>query len=308
MAYASRPYASLDDLREIQAAITAAWLTPRRPLIPQTIGDVAWWLAGGGPDADWPARIRIWTDGARTVGWGWLTPPRILDWFVAPGLDEADEWRLREAILAWAGRQAAALAPAGEPPPSLHVWAPDGWPEADLVARLGYTVTDEALNQHFQSLERELPEPEVAPGYALRTVAGPEEIPARVEVHRSAFGTQRLTVEKYEILVGLPGYRYDLDAVAVAPDGSFAAMTMCWLDEAAQVGYFEPVGTHQDHRKLGLGKAVNTFGLRRLQQEGAREALVYAETSNAASNALYRSVGFRPIAIHRLYVAPPGTG
>ena len=306
MAYASRPYASLDDLREIQAAITAAWLTPRRPLIPQTIGDVAWWLAQGGADADWPSRIRIWTDGPRTVGWGWISPPRTLDWFVAPGLDEADERRLREAILAWAAGQVAALAPTGDPPPSLLVWAADAWPEADLLDRLGYTVTDEALNQHFQSLDRELPEPEVAPGYSLRTVAGPEEIPARVEVHRSAFAPSKMTLEKYEILVGLPGYRYDLDAVAVAPDGSFAAMTMCWLDAPAEVGYFEPVGTHQDHRRLGLAKAVNTYGLRRLRDEGAREALVYSEASNAASNALYQSVGFRPIAVHRQYVAPPG--
>jgi ribosomal protein S18 acetylase RimI-like enzyme len=135
-------------------------------------------------------------------------------------------------------------------------------------------------------------------------MAGPDEIPARVEVHRSAFAPSKLTVEKYDILVGLPGYRYDLDCVAVAPDGSFAAFTMCWLDPEAAVGYFEPVGTHQDHRRLGLGKAVNTFGLRRLREEGAREALVYGEVANPASQALYRSVGFREIAVHRRYVAP----
>ena len=308
MAYESRAYASLDDLREIQAAITAAWLTPRRPLIPQTIGDVAWWLAGGGPDADWPARIRIWTDGARTVGWGWISLPNVLDWFVAPDVDEADERALRREVIAWATERIAALAaPTEGPGPTLEVWAADDWPEAELVAALGFTRTDEALSQLFQSLERDLPEPQVAPGYALRTVAGPAEIPARVEVHRSAFAPSKLTLEKYEILVGLPGYRYDLDCVAVAPDESFAAFTMCWLDTEAALGYFEPVGTHQDHRRLGLGKAVNAFGLRRLREEGAREALVYAETANAVSQALYRSVGFRPIAIHRRYAAPrPG--
>ena len=112
-----------------------------------------------------------------------------------------------------------------------------------------------------------------------------------------------MSVEKYEILVGLPGYRYDLDAVAVAPDGSFAAMTMCWLDRVAELGYFEPVGTHQDHRRLGLAAAVTTFGLRRLRDEGAREAMVFADAPNAASNALYQSVGFRPIAMHRKYTA-----
>jgi mycothiol synthase len=307
MAFTSRPYASVDDLREIQAALTAAWLTPRRPLIPQTIGDVAWWLAGGGPDADWPARIRIWTSGGRTVGWGWLSLPATLDWFVAPDVGEADENALRREMLAWATGQVAALATPDAVPPALETWAADGWREEGVVAGLGFSRTDEALTQFFQSLDRELPEPRVPAGYDLRTVAGPEEIPARVEVHRSAFAPSRMTVEKYGILVGLPGYRYDLDAVVVAPDGSFAAFTMCWLDRAAEVGYFEPVGTHQDHRKLGLGKAVNLFGLRRLRDEGAREALVYAEVANPASQALYRSVGFRPIATHRKYVARPGS-
>jgi mycothiol synthase len=275
MAFTSRPYASLDDLRDIQAALTAAWLTPRRPLIPQTIGDVAWWLAGGGADADWPARIRIWSSGGRTVGWGWLNLPATLDWFVAPDVDAGEERALRRDMLDWATAQSTALAPTepGAAPRPLEIWAPDGWPEADLVAGLGFTRTDEALTQLFQTLDRELPEPELPAGYAVRTVRGPEEIPARVEVHRSAFAPSKMTIEKYEILVGLPGYRYDLDAVVVAPDGSFAAFTMCWLDPVAGVGLFEPVGTHQDHRKLGLGKAVNLFGLHRLREEGAREAL-----------------------------------
>ena len=318
MALSSRPYASVDDLREIQAAITAAWVSPLRPLVAQTIGDVAWWLASGGPDADWPARIRIWTEGTRTVGWGWFSLPNGLEWFVAPGLDETDERRIRQEILAWATGRVTALAPAPVPVPEpggappgeapapkpLEVWAADGWPEQDVLTRLGYKATDDGLTQYYQSLERDLPEPVVAPGYALRALTGPDDIPARVEVHRSAFAPSRMTVEKYGILVSLPGYRYDLDAVAVAPDGSFAAFTMCWLDPVAELGYFEPVGTHQDHRRLGLGKAVNEFGLRRLREEGARDAMVYAEPANPASNGLYQSVGFRPIAVHRKYTAP----
>jgi len=304
MALTSRPYASVDDLREIQASITAAWASPRRPLIAQTIGDVAWWLAQGGPDADWPARIRIWNQGARTVGWGWMSLPNGLDWFVAPGVDEADERRVREEILGWATERAVALSNSPENPRPLEVWAADGWSEAEFLTRLGYTVTDDGLTQYVRSLERDLPEPTVAPGYSVRNLTGPDDIPARVEVHRSAFAPSKMTVEKYEILVSLPGYRYDLDAVAVAPDGSFAAFTMCWLDPAAELGYFEPVGTHQMHRRLGLAKAVNAFGLRRLREEGAREAMVYADLGNEASNGLYQSVGFRQIAVHRKYAAP----
>ena len=300
----SRPYASIDDLREMQAAVTAAWLSPRRPLVPQTVGDLAWWFAGAGPDADWPARIRIWTDASTTVGWGWFKPPDSFDWFVAP-LDEVDERSIRLEILAWADERVATHAgSSGGAVPSPEFWGADGWPETDVLADHGFVTSGHAFNQYHQRLDRELPEPVLPEGYSLRTLAGPSEIPARVEVHRSAFAPSRLTVEKYSILVGLWPYAYELDAVVEATDGSFAAFTMCWLDREAGVGYFEPVGVHGDHQRRGLGKAVNTFGLRLLQAAGAREALVYSDSSNAASEALYRSVGFRPIAMHRTFVRP----
>jgi ribosomal protein S18 acetylase RimI-like enzyme len=299
----SRPYASVDDLRDMQAAVTAAWLSPRRPLLPQTIGDLAWWFAGAGPDADWPAQIRIWTDGPQTVGWGWFKPPDSIEWFVAP-LDETDERQVRLDIVAWADERVATFD--ASPVPSPEIWGGDGWPETDVLADLGFETSGHALTQYFQSLDREVPEPVLPEGYRLRTVAGPAEIPARVEVHRSAFAPSRMTVEKYSILVGLEPYAFDFDAVVEAPDGSFAAFTMCWLDREARLGYFEPVGVHADHQRRGLGKAVNTFGLRLLQGAGASDAMVYSDASNAASEALYQSVGFKPIAMHRSYARPAG--
>ncbi len=289
----------------MQAAITRSWLSPRRPLVSYTPGDLAWWFARGEPDVDWAKRIRVWTDGGVTVAWGWLSKQAELDWFVAADVDEADERRLGIEILDWARTRVADDAPSeGDAPPTLEVWAADGWPEQDIVAGLGFAPTGSGLTQFFQSLDRELPEPMVPDGYVVRSVAGPAEIPARVEVHRAAFAPSKLTVEMYELLVRLAPYRYDLDAVVEAPDGTFAAFTMAWLDPEASLGYFEPVGTHPDHQRRGLGKAVNTYALHRLQDEGAREAVVYSTVGNDRSDALYRSVGFRPIAVHRRYAAP----
>jgi RimJ/RimL family protein N-acetyltransferase len=113
-----------------------------------------------------------------------------------------------------------------------------------------------------------------------------------------------MTVEKYEILVGLEPYAYDRDAVVEAPDGSLAAFTMCWLDRARRPRLLRARGTHPDHRRRGLGKAVNTFGLRLLKAAGAREAMVYSDASNEASRALYESVGFTAIAMHRVHRRP----
>lgn len=111
----SRAWAGPDDLRAMTAIVSAAWASDRRPSVPCTAGDLEWWMAGGGPDADWPARIRIWELGGEVVGWGWINPPGGLDWFVVDCLTAAEDAAVRDGILAWladavrsAGRTGAA--------------------------------------------------------------------------------------------------------------------------------------------------------------------------------------------------------
>ncbi|HEX5824237.1 MAG TPA: N-acetyltransferase [Candidatus Limnocylindrales bacterium] len=291
-----------DDLRAIESIVSAAWASPARPLVNCTIGDLEWWVAGAGPGVDWSERLRLWSIGGDPVGWGWFKPPGDLDWFVRPSLAPADEDLVRDEILDW-GIERARTASA----PLLEVWGADGWREAARLLDRGWTPTDVALSQFLQPLDRRIERPAVPSGYRVRTMAGPDEIPARVEVHRAAFAPSKLTVEKYAICVGQEHYAFERDVVVEAPDGSFAAFTMCWFDPVGSIGEFEPVGTHPDHRRRGLGRAANLHGLRVLQDAGARDALVFSLRSNAASEALYRSVGFREIAVHRQYTRPvPG--
>ncbi|MDX6517723.1 MAG: FR47-like protein, partial [Gaiellaceae bacterium] len=58
-----------------------------------------------------------------------------------------------------------------------------------------------------------------------------------------------------------------------------------------RVGEFEPVGVREEFRRRGLGGAVCRFALRRLHEEGGRQAIVYCASEPAC--ALYESVGFR---------------
>lgn len=90
-----------------------------------------------------------------------------------------------------------------------------------------------------------------------------------------------------------PSYVRDLDIVAVAPDGKFAAFAMCWVDQINRVGQFEPVGTAPEFRKQGLAQAVLTEGLRRMQAHGAERVIVIAEAAEEAACALYTSMGFQ---------------
>jgi ribosomal protein S18 acetylase RimI-like enzyme len=314
----SRAYSGRSDLSAMEAIVSAAWASPVRPLVHCTVGDLEWWLVGGGPDVDWSTRIRVWSIGGDPVGWGWFTPPASLDWFVRFGLKRDEESAIRDEILAWHVDRARAVAaetpvaPAtgatGESsttdPVRLEVWAADGWPEAAILPDRGWTPTDVVLTQFIQRLDFDLDPPRVPDGYVLRSMRGPDDIPARVEAHRAAFAPSRMTVEKHALLTGLDHYALDRDIVLEAADGSVAAFAICWEDRVGSIGEFEPVGTHPDHQRRGLGRVIMRHGLRLMRETGLRDALVFSLRSNAASEALYRSAGFDEVALHRQYTRP----
>ncbi|HET9613248.1 MAG TPA: GNAT family N-acetyltransferase [Candidatus Limnocylindrales bacterium] len=299
----SRAWSSPDDLAAMTAAVSRAWLGGRRPLVSPTVGDLEWWTALGGPDADWSKRVRIWEDDDAVVGWGWFNPPGSAEWFVADGLRASDAAQIRDRILDWAVETASAE----EPRPALiEVWGGDGWPDGEALLERGWTAGPTELTQYGQPLDVDLDPLRVPDGYRLRSMTGPLDIPARVAVHRAAFAPSKLTVEKYELVIRQPHYAFDRDIVIEAPDGTFAAFAICWADPLASVGEFEPVGVHPDHQRRGLGRVVMRAGLRRLRELGLRDAVVFSLRANAASEALYRSAGFRELARHRLYTKALG--
>ena len=319
----SSPYAGRDDLRAMQSIVSAAWASPDRPLVHCTVGDLEWWLAGGGPDVDWSTRIRVWSIGGDPVGWGWFSPPTSRDWFVRHGLTPDEESAIRADILGWHLERARAIAAAATTtaataegttatdsstvpngtthPVLLDVWAADGWREAASLRQRGWTPTDGVLTQYIQPLDLDLDPPRVPEGYVLRSLSGPDDIPARVEVHRAAFAQSRMTVEKYATLLGRDHYALGRDIVLESGDGTFAAFAICWADPVGSIGEFEPVGTHPDHQRRGLGRVIMRHGLRLMRAAGLRDALVFSLRTNAASEALYRSAGFREVALHRRY-------
>jgi ribosomal protein S18 acetylase RimI-like enzyme len=135
---------------------------------------------------------------------------------------------------------------------------------------------------------------DLPPGYVTRAVVGPEDAAALAAVHSGSFGSD-WTAEKYAWLMTTPGYDPARELVVVAPDGSFAAFTVTWFDHVNGTGYFEPVGTHADHRRLGLGRALLNAGMQRMAKAGLTTALVMHEADNEGSMRLYADAGFRPI-------------
>jgi ribosomal protein S18 acetylase RimI-like enzyme len=290
----------------MQDLVSRSWLA-ERPLVNYTAGDLDWWITSDST-ADYSKLIRLWFDGNELVAWGFIEPPDALDWHVRTDFRGGP---VHEEILDWleaeAGRVAATTTPEDRPNEveATAVWSMESdAPTLQLIERRGYGPTERTLTHWIKDEPASLAAPDVPAGYRLRTIRWPEEIPARVDVHRAAFNPSRMTIDKYRSLDERRLYSPDLDWIVEAPDGSFAAFTISWWDPIARVGELEPVGTHPDHQRRGLGRAVCLAAMGRLFELGAEEVLVFSETSEAPSEALYASLGCRALTRHRRFERP----
>lgn len=288
-----RPGNDLDDLRRAGELTSRAWLAGT-PLVAATTGGMEWWHASSYPDA-LGEHLRLWQVDGRDVAWTWYDSGEI-EWHIWSG-DAAQDAAAMDAILEDSGGR------------EIAIWAAEDDAAAiEAFERSGLAPAGRRLSQFQQRMDRspEWPAPRLADGYRVRSMAGRQEIPARVEVHRAAFAPSRLSSEKYDRLATMPHYRFEHDLVVEAPDGSFAAFAMAWWDPVGRTGEFEPVGTHPAHRRRGLARALLVHGLRRFRELGATTVQVYSDAANAASEALYEAVGFRRRAFHRRYERPAG--
>jgi GNAT superfamily N-acetyltransferase len=136
----------------------------------------------------------------------------------------------------------------------------------------------------------------VASGYTIRPLGDGLELLERCYASGLGFheGDINVAVDNrndptwYRYIQTAPLYRRDLDLVAIAPDGAIAAFCTIWFDDVTRSAYFEPVATVPTHQRRGLGKAIMTEGLQRLQRMGATTAFVGGYSPQA--NALYGSV------------------
>jgi predicted N-acetyltransferase YhbS len=290
MAIVTRPFAGEADyahMRDLLVDITR--LNRHAPYC--TIGDLDWWR--------WTAkvpnqidRVQIWFDGDQVIGFVWPGESEA-DIIVHPDRGEA-----LDDMLDWAERNALAAAEpgGGDVTFKTYAYAQDELQNQALL-RHGYQQGEAAYRLRSQPLDGPFPAPLLPEGYVIRDMrnATAEDIQNRVDVHRAAFAPSRMTVAKHTAVMAAPTYRPDLDLAIVAPDGSFAAFTIVWFDDANGMGMFEPLGTHPDHQRRGLGRAIIAEGLRRLSEIGATTAYVDSLAGGPASNLLYAAAGFHVV-------------
>lgn len=166
---------------------------------------------------------------------------------------------------------------------------------AQLLRSRGYRLGEWPEYRRRRSLDQPIIDAVIAPGYTVRSLGDRDELPARSWLSWKGFHPDEPDEdysgwEWYLNVQRAPLYRRDLDLVAVAPDGELASFCTIWFDDVTRMGIFEPVATHPNYQRRGLGRAVMTEGLRRLKRMGATLALVGSYSVEAGG--LYAAMGF----------------
>jgi mycothiol synthase len=253
-----------------------------------TVGDLDWWRSTE-EDPDSIQKMQIWFDGERVISWAWPSDENSVDLIAHPGYPE-----LVSAMILWSEQDALARSESANL--TLETWSyGNDSARNDALRQAGFERSEPEILLRSRSVDGQSSEPLLPAGYTIRDMrnATDEDIERRVEVHRAAFAPSKMTVEKHRRVMAAPTYRPDLDLFMQTEDGSFASFTIVWFDESNKFGLFEPLGTHPDHQRKGLGREIMAEGLRRLAALGATTAYINTGTGNPAANALYEKAGFR---------------
>ncbi len=260
-------------------------------------GDLSWWLYYPPLENTFWDQIYLWDDPdqpGRLLGWVLLSPDWVgFDVYIQPELRGST---MGMAMYLWAEQQAQAIARQSGKPTIYVLWVLhddavlDGYFRQRGYRRgRGYLHLSRSLDEHI-SLSH------VPDGFVLRNCMGEPEVAARAKAQYGAFDSSapfERYLERFLTFMRSPVYDPELDIVAVSPTGQVGAFCIVWNDPLNREGLFEPVGTHPDFKRQGLGKAVMQEGLRRLQERGMQSAIVSAFEDNSVAIKLYESVGFR---------------
>lgn len=121
---------------------------------------------------------------------------------------------------------------------------------------------------------------------------------AFIDGHRAAWSDTRPSPYRralHDVVIAMPQFRPELVTIAMAPDGTVASYCVGWMDDQSRTLEIEPLGTHRDHRRLGLAHAIVQEVQHRAWAAGATRVLVWNDpATNPPAYGLYTGAGMAP--------------
>jgi predicted N-acetyltransferase YhbS len=167
-----------------------------------------------------------------------------------------------------------------------------------LVKERGYQLVTEFRDTWSEiEMRRDFPV-KLPPGFHLRSPGEEDDLVKLTRLIHRGFNhpgePPEGAVEGTRRMQEAPNYRKDLNIVAVADDGTYAACSGVWFDRN-KVVYIEPVCTDPDYRRQGLGTATLFECLNRCIREGAKTIQIGSE------QLFYKSMGYKLLFVINLW-------
>ncbi|MBN9387137.1 MAG: GNAT family N-acetyltransferase [Chloroflexi bacterium] len=165
----------------------------------------------------------------------------------------------------------------------------------ELFETRGFRKEDGYMICREKQLENTAFEPVLLPpGYRLKTLQTDEELAKFFGAVKAVFNFQD-DPAVYRLVQQAPSFSPDLDLLILSEQGEVASFCTVWVDKALGYAEFEPVGTVEAFRQLGLGKAILTEAFNRLRRVGCPLVTVASYSGADPANALYSSAGLEPV-------------
>ena len=216
------------------------------------------------------------------------------------------------------------LGEASHPTVYARAWCPLAREDRQaLYRKMGYELVRYFFNMerplHWEGSPIEVPEPSYPAGIAVQTLEERPDLDAVVltvnEAFRDHWGHTDTTLEQWQHWTNDPNHQPELwflawDAEKDEPAGICG--TGIEHERNARVGreegWVHVLGVRRPYRQQGLGRALLLTGVRALQDEGVKWAMLSADTENlTGALRLYEGVGFQPAkrsAIFRKTIRP----
>ncbi len=162
-----------------------------------------------------------------------------------------------------------------------------------LLTDLGFENCGVHAYHRSRPLDLPIPTFKIPKGFTIRNIRGKEDYKELTESIKVVFGHDLCTEEVYEHIIAKASfYVQDLDIVAVAPDGTFAAFCTIRFDPICKIASLEPLGVHPDYRRRGLARAVIFEALERTRKYRPVAFIISSAANTPDANQFYDSIGY----------------
>ncbi len=299
-----RPYAGVADLPAIADLLNACEAVDRLDA-GTSVEELRQEFAD--PDWDLSRDLRLWQHEDHLVGFGavWVPPPGDDHsghlWFnVQPNSRGST---LETQIVAWGEQRMREVAHERGVCVNLRAGARAGHHyRVSLLEQHGFT-SDRYFYRMTRPLGEPIPEAQFPAEFSVRHVDSDRDAEAWVAMFNESFidhwNHHPLTIEQFKHYRTELDYNPELDRIAIAADGTFAAFCTGQISlkdnqrSGRNEGWINVLGTRRGFRRLGLGRAMLLSGLEQLRAIGVETALLGVDSENpSGALRLYESVGF----------------